>query len=213
MNDPTAKRPQISATEHANSPADNLASWNGVRLSIALASCTQVVTLPQADITHGTSFIRPVNTLLAGLLGTKRADLVMQIWPILGCEYRFYEDTLRDLWFYVRDQRSSNRSRIDIKELLDTKMLQDVNHRPTVLHELIDFLQGSAGWKLDQIIPWVKAVEDIMRYKDHIVVQLQAYADEAVERNNRSGVLGNAPQLSEGFVIPVEGIGGKGRVN
>jgi hypothetical protein len=156
-----------------------------VRLSEALGRVKLEVKGLGTDITHGTEFFVPVVTLLAGLLGTRRQDVVYSQWPILGCPVRYYHETL--------PKRA-------VRALEDW---QKMHLKPARLWEIIDLLQSHYKWELKDLIEWVRAVESAMYGKQDIMVMLQAAADEARRRHDAEGMSENPPEMSEGIVIPV----------
>lgn len=159
-------------------------SWDGVRLSAALAKVKLAVKGLGTDITHGTEFYTPIVTLLARNVGTRRQDVVYSLWPLLGCPFFHYHQTIP-------------------KKLAEGLAGWQIKHdRAPRLWEIIDFLQAVAKWDLASIIEWVKRVEGVMRTKADLVTLLQAAADAAKERHDREGMRENTPEMSEGIVIP-----------
>ena len=175
-------------------------------LSQALSRVTLDVRMPGTDIQLGTTFYTPVVTLLARGLGTRRQDVVYCAYPLLGCSYTYYESALPVL--YTNDKLTQNR--VSFKEMLDTRMIAQGN-RPAVLHEIIDLLQSGVGWKLAQLVPWVRNIEEgIARGHEGLLQCLQTMADTARKMHDDAGMREPEVGLTEGLVIPA---GGTGRIN
>ena len=175
-------------------------------LSAALQHVALEVREPGTDIQLGTTFYTPVVTLLARTLQTRRQDVVFCAWPLLGCPYYYFEDALPVL--YVSDK--VKQARVPFKEMLDTHMLAH-DGRPPVLWEVFDLLQAQCGWRMRQLVEWVRAVEDcVYGSRPGLLMQLQTMADGARKMHDDSGMLEKEVGLAEGIVIPADG---SGRVN
>lgn len=184
---------------------DNPAAGNFVHMPLhaALTRVQLQVKDPGTDIVCGTQFYKPVVTLLAGLLGTRRQDLVYCTWAILGAAYLHYENAIRGITFYAVEQ--GHKAKFSLKQVLDDKLARE-GHAAT-LWQVIDLLQSMGGWQLDGVIRWVRIVEDELRTKPHVVMTLQAQADAVRARHDREGMRDKEPALVEGLVVPVDGIG------
>jgi len=172
-------------------------------LADALSRIMLQVREPGTDITLGTTFYTPVVTLLARGLGTKRQDLVFCAWPLLGCPHYYYESALPTL--YIGDPQKQ--CRVSFREMLDTRMAAN-DGRPAVLWEILDLMQSQVGWKLRDIVQWVRVVEGVV-VREHagLLMQLQAMADTARARHDADGMLSKEIGLAEGFVVKVDGAG------
>lgn len=148
------------------------------------------------DVTHGTEFYVPVNTLLAKLIGTRREDVVYVCWPVLGCPFFHF----------------ASRLPAQFAEGLAAWQIQ--HSRPPRLWEVLDLLQSGAvkpKWSLEELIELVRAVESFLRlHKPEILTFLAAAAAETKTRHDREGMLDNPPGMTEGIVIDATG---PGRVN
>ena len=162
-----------------------------VPLSVALSRVKLERKGLGTDITHGTSFFTPILTLLARQLGTRRQDMVYCAWPALGCPFVYFSECLKEDFAWQLAQRTRDKG-------------------VATLHELIDLLQSVFKWDLKQIIEWVKAVEQVVGRKEGLMETLQAAADGAREMHDRDGMQEARVGMTEGIVIPVDGIG---RVN
>ena len=172
--------------------AESLVDVGNVPLSTALGRITLEVKGLAPDITHGTEFYTPIVTLLARQMNTRRQDIVLRKWPLLGCPFGYYADSL---------QQATVESMIG--------HLVRTNHMP-VLWEIIDLFQSAAKWKLENIIKFVSAVETETGRQIGLMTALQAAADAAVKKHDAEGMRENEPQFNEGIVIPVDG---PGRIN
>lgn len=186
-----------------------LGQHRDTRLADALSKVVLAVKAPGTDITHGVTFYTPVVTLLAGIVGTRRQDLVYSAWPVLGCPYHYFDTMLPSI--YATDINTHRKVSLPLKQMLDTHMLQASDGKCHVLWEIIDMLQAMCGWNLKQIITWTRDVENMLR-REHagLLIQLQSMADEVVSRHDAEGMLDKKPGLTEGVVFPADG---PGRVN
>lgn len=143
------------------------------------------------DITHGVTFYKPILTLLAETLGTRRQDQVYCAFPLAGCPFVYYSECLPERYAWV---------------LTDRVRAKGV----AVLHELLDLFQSHGRWQLRELIEFVRAVELVVGKKPGLMETLQAAADGARALHDVEGMREPEVGMTEGIVIPVDGIG---RVN
>jgi hypothetical protein len=146
---------------------------------------------PGTDITHGTTFYTPIVTLLARTIPTKRQDVVYSVWPILCCPYIYFESNLPPRYAIRLKQH-------EVK----------LGHKPR-LWEILDLLIAVGGWSMRQLVEWVRQVESTVSQVTGLTETMQAAADMVLKEHDKTGFT-HAPGLTEGIVIPVDGLG---RVN